>query len=109
MEFDSYFDKDEYPELNKRLFLPLRESGNMSADPSGWIDTHSNVSEDELFPDEIQKYYSDFYNQLNPIKREILPLLSAWDKIELVPENFTLCHSATVGSAIALAFFIYML
>jgi aspartate/methionine/tyrosine aminotransferase len=106
MEFDKYFDKDEYPELNKRLFLPLRESGDMSADPSGWIDTHSNVSEDERFPPEIQKYYSDFYSQLNPIKKDILPLLSKWDNIQLVPENFTLCHSATVGSAISLAFLI---
>ncbi len=106
MDYDNYFAKDEYPELNQRLFLPLRESGKMNADPSGWLDTYSKVSEDELFPPEIQKYYSDFYNQLNPIKKDILPMLSAWENIELIPENVTLCHSATVGSAIALSFLI---
>ncbi|HKC68717.1 MAG TPA: aminotransferase class I/II-fold pyridoxal phosphate-dependent enzyme [Bacteroidia bacterium] len=106
MNYEAHFDKDEYPELNQRLFLPLRESGQMNADPSGWLDTHSKVSEDELFPPEIQKYYSDFYNQLNPIKKNITPMMSAWENIELSTENITLCHSATVGSAIALAFLI---
>ena len=105
-DFEKYFDKDEYPELNQRFFLPLRESGDMSADPSGWTDTHSNVGMDENFPPEIQKYYSDFYSQLNPIKKRLLPLFSEWDNITLEPENVTLCHSATVGSAIALAFLI---
>ncbi|MBI3510933.1 MAG: aminotransferase class I/II-fold pyridoxal phosphate-dependent enzyme [Bacteroidetes bacterium] len=78
----------------------------MSADPSGWLDTYSCVSEDKSFPQEIQKYYSDFYSQLHHIKRDIIPLLSSWEKRELQPENLTLCHSATVGSAIALAFLI---
>ncbi len=105
-DFDKYFDKDEYPELNRLFFLPLRESGNMAADPSGWTDTHSNVDEYNLFTPEIQKYYSDFYSQLNPIKNKLLPLFSKWDDISLVPENITLCHSATVGSAITLAFLI---
>lgn len=106
MSFDNYFEEDEYSELNKRLFLPIRESGQMNADPSGWLDTYSKVCEGELFPAEIQKYYSDFYNQLNPIKNEILPMLSAWENTELTTENITLCHSATVGSSIALSFLI---
>jgi histidinol-phosphate/aromatic aminotransferase/cobyric acid decarboxylase-like protein len=107
MDFDAHFDKDEYPELNRKFFLPLRESGKMSADPSGWTDTYTSVEEHyPEFTHEIQKYYSDFYNQLNPIKTKLLPLFSAWDDIQLTPENITLCHSATVGSAIVLAFLI---
>jgi histidinol-phosphate/aromatic aminotransferase/cobyric acid decarboxylase-like protein len=106
MSFDKFFDEDSYPELNQKFFLPLRESGNMSADPSGWTDTSSNVGEYPLFTPEIQKYYSDFYSQLNPIKNRIIPLFSLWDNIELMPENITLCHSATVGTSIALAFLI---
>jgi aspartate/methionine/tyrosine aminotransferase len=106
MEFDYCFADDDYPDLNKRFFLPIRESGNMSADPSGWTDTHSNVEEYPLFTLDVQKYYSDFYSQLNPIKNKLLPLFSEWDNIPLAPENITLCHSATVGSAISLAFLI---
>ncbi len=104
MDFNKYFDKDEYPELNRQFFLPLRESGDISADPSGWTDTHSNVDIYSPFKQEIQNYYSDFYSQLNPLKNKLLPLFSEWDDISLLPENITLCHSATVGSAITLAF-----
>jgi histidinol-phosphate/aromatic aminotransferase/cobyric acid decarboxylase-like protein len=106
MKQDDFFDKDDYTELNKKFFLPLRESGDMTADPSGWMDTYSNVGEYEPFTEEVQRYYSDFYNQLNPIKNRLLPLFSSWDAISLSAENITLCHSVTVGSAIILAFLI---
>lgn len=104
MAKNSLFEKDPYEEFDSKYFRQLRESGNIYADPSGWRDTITSVLSDNIFKPESQFYYSDFYNHLDSFKDKLVPLFSKWDKCKYTSENITLCHSATIGSLIALTY-----
>lgn len=101
------FEEDDYAQLNLEYFKPLRESKLMAADPSGWIDTYSNVGNIySKFSGSVQGYHTDISNQLFEKKKPLLELFSEWDAYSNSSENITLCHSATVGSVVVLAFLI---
>lgn len=104
---DKLFENDDYSELNIKFFKALRENADMAADPSGWIDTFSNVAKIyKSFDQSVQGYTIDLYNQLNNKKKYIRDLFSEWDIYSYSHDNITLCHSTTVGSAIVLAFLV---
>jgi histidinol-phosphate/aromatic aminotransferase/cobyric acid decarboxylase-like protein len=101
------FNNDDYEELNIKYFKILREKKNMAADPSGWIDTYSNVGNVYGdFGEKLQGYHTDISNQLDNKKKPIVNLLSEWDCFSYSQNNITLCHSATVGSVIVMGFLI---
>jgi histidinol-phosphate/aromatic aminotransferase/cobyric acid decarboxylase-like protein len=105
ISYNALFENDDYSILDRKYFRKLRETKDIVADPSGWTDTFSNVGHhSQLLKPNLQGYNTDISNQLNEKKKYILDLISEWDLYSYTNDNITLCHSATVGSVIVLAF-----
>ena len=104
-KFDKKFEQDDYSEIHKKYFKILQDTQSIYADPSGWIETFSNVGLiNKRYNERLQRYYSDMSrSQIKEKKLPIIDLLSKWDEIPYDLDAITLCHSTTVGSMITLA------
>ena len=101
--FNHCFAADDYDRINLKYFSKLRDNNQMSADPSGWLNTVPEVTKImTVNAEDIVPYYSDYHLQLKKCKSKILELLSQWDNLYYDYDEITLCHSVTVGFVIVL-------
>jgi aspartate/methionine/tyrosine aminotransferase len=100
----SEFRDEDFEKINEEYFKNIRNSRKEIIDPSGWQDTFTPVqsyldSKDKF----IHKYNTDLGEQLKPEKKIAQSLLNKWDLFDYSTDNFTFCHSVTVGSLIVLS------
>ena len=103
-QYNSCFSPDDFDRINIKYFSKLRDNGDMSTDPSGWLNT-TPIAANIINDNNYIPYYSDYNYQLKKSKNQILELISAWEHYRYDYDEITLCHSVTVGLVIALSFF----
>lgn len=102
----SYFLEDDFFEVNKKYFDKILKDRNDYLHPSSFLNTNistieklNNITIDKK---DFVDYHNDSTSNIFEYKKIIQNLFNYWDNIKYTFDEFTLCHSVTIGSIVVL-------